>query len=127
VAELPTDVIAVVEVTGELDMASAEALRTAVRREIANGAAAAIVDLGGCPFFDSTGMSVMLELSEELGAQDVPLMLVIPSEPPARRRLVTITGLELALLIFESVDEALAGLTLEDLPPPAVRRRKLDL
>jgi anti-sigma B factor antagonist len=127
VAELPTDVVAVVEVTGELDMASAEALRRAVRREVANGAAAAIVDLGRCPFFDSTGMSVMLELSDELGAKDVPLLLAIPSDPPARRRLVTLAGLELAFIIFESVDEAVASLTVEGAPAPMVQRRELNL
>jgi anti-anti-sigma factor len=127
-ADLPAaDAIVLLEVSGELDMASAEALRIVVRREIERGSSAAIIDLSGCPFFDSTGMSVMLELNGELGAKDIPLLLVIPPEPAPRRRLVAIAGLELALLIFDSAEEALAGLTVEGVPEPAVRRREVRL
>ena len=127
-AEPPAaDAIAVVEVSGDLDMASTEALRMAVRREIDRGAAAAVIDLSDCPFFDSTGMSVMLELNGELAARDIPMLIVIPPEPPARRQLIAIAGLELALLIFDSEFDALESLTIEGLPAPAVWRRELKL
>lgn len=126
-AELPADSVAVVEVTGELDMHSADALRMTVGREVERGAGAVIVDLSGCPFYDSTGMSVMLELNGALAKREIPLLIVIPPEPAARRRLVALAGLELALVIFDSEAEARSSLAVEDVPAPAVIRRELRL
>jgi anti-anti-sigma factor len=121
------DATAVIEVDGPLDMSSEQGLRLAVRSELARGATAFVIDLSGSPFIDSTAMAALLGVNDELGERGIPLLVVIPSEPPERRRLVALAGLELALVIFESRTEALATLEVEGLPMPPIRRRELHL
>jgi anti-anti-sigma factor len=120
------DVVAIIEVDGELDMASAEHLRVTARRE-AEEVDAAILNLSRCPFFDSSAMSTLIDVHDELAERGLPVLLVIPPEPSARRRLAAIAGLGLALPIFDSDIDALESLAGEGVPAPAVRRQELSL
>lgn len=58
------DDVAITTVTGDLDLVSARALR----RALADVRAPALVDLTRCGFLDSTGLSVILEVQQRIGA-----------------------------------------------------------
>jgi anti-anti-sigma factor len=51
----------VIEVHGELDIATAPELTRAVREAFDRGAPRLVIDLTGCTFIDSTGMSKLVQ------------------------------------------------------------------
>lgn len=61
----------VVRITGELDMSSAPAIRTAIEPVLASGPARIVLDLGGLEFVDSSGLAVLLQAAEH--ANDIVL------------------------------------------------------
>ncbi len=76
---------------GELDMASAPALETALRRICSYGAEAIALDLSGLTFMDSTGLRVMLLGKDLCQRHGCDFQLV--RGPAQVQRLFEITGL----------------------------------
>ena len=76
----------VVRVTGELDLSSADAVRSALESTVTDSAERVELDLGDLEFLDSSGLSVFVEL-----AGRVPVAIVAASEPV--RRIIGVTGL----------------------------------
>jgi anti-sigma B factor antagonist len=84
-------------VEGEVDVATAPALRDELYRLIDRGTKRIVVDLGGMDFIDSTGLGVFvgaLKRSREGGGE-----LELRSLKPAARKIFDITGLSSAFNI----------------------------
>lgn len=94
---------------GELDVTTAPRLSVAIRRAVEKGTARLILDVSALEYMDSSGLTAVLngrEAAAEAGGR-----LAIACRPDARvRRLFTLTGLEAAIEIHGSADEALRAL-----------------
>lgn len=92
----------VARLAGELDLANAAALRTALFDAAAH-ADRLVVDLGEVTFVDSTILGVIVETRRALGSR--PLLLAAPNAET--RRALDVTGLTRHLGVYETVDDAL--------------------
>lgn len=102
VREHTEDGIAIVTVHGEVDMASAPQLQSALEK-IQRGGTPMIVDMSEVGFLGSAGLSVLLVISE---AAEQNGLRVVASE--AVRRPIELTGLDKLLAVYGSLDAALA-------------------
>ncbi|MCX5215830.1 STAS domain-containing protein [Kitasatospora sp. NBC_00240] len=82
----------VVEAAGELDLAGAPILHTAIHRALASRPASPklVIDLAAVTFCDSTGIDALLLARTEAGRQGVTLHLAHPTHAVAR--VLEITG-----------------------------------
>ena len=97
----------VVEVTGEVDMATAPELHaTIVTMLRAAGDGGCVVDLTSVTFLGSRGLTALLNATEEAEERREPLKIVVDSNRPVIRP-IEITGLDQVLRLYHSVDEAL--------------------
>ena len=74
----------IVEVRGELDVATAPSLRDVLDQVMAEGARRVVVDLAEAPFVDSTGLGALLTAHLRMRAHRGELVLSNPT-PAARR------------------------------------------
>ena len=88
---------AVLAVSGELDLATADTLQTAVDAAIASGAAEIWVDLSHVAFMDSTGLRVLLRAQALLRARSKSFAVICPPGPV--RRVFEVSGLDRSLAI----------------------------
>ncbi|MEU6827033.1 STAS domain-containing protein [Nocardia beijingensis] len=93
----------VVSVHGEIDMASAPRLQSALDEALRDAPGAVVVDMTNVGFLGSAGLSVLLAASEATGSGG---LRVVPSD--AARRPIEVTALDRLLTVFDSVEEALA-------------------
>jgi anti-sigma B factor antagonist len=100
-----------VSVIGELDQSTAPELREALARSLAEPADPILVDLSDCDFIDSTGLSLLVETKRRLAEHQKRFGVCCPD--PDVRRLLEITGIDRALGLYESRDEAVSGLASE--------------
>ncbi len=82
-----TPAVPVVRVSGELDLASADAVRSTVDGSMTDATERVELDLAGLEFLDSSGLSVFIELAARL-----PVTIVGASDPV--RRIIDVTGLD---------------------------------
>jgi anti-anti-sigma factor len=80
---------AVVRITGELDIGSADALRDALDRAESTHPDAVRLDAGGVNFLDSTALGVILACAHRLAERGARLELVCTS--PGMRRILDMT------------------------------------
>ena len=98
--------VAVVSLSGELDLATAPKVATCVRELVEADFRSVKVDLTGVTFIDSTGLRTLVEASRFADQYDAALTLI--AGPDAVQRAFTLTGLD-RCLTFEP-------------PPPAPQR-----
>jgi anti-sigma B factor antagonist len=98
----------VVTLTGELDVATAPALRDELERVSAEGATEALVDLLAVSFVDSVALGILVDASKRMKAQGGALRIVCDDRRIAR--IVEITGLDRVLRIHTTLREALESL-----------------
>ena len=67
--------IAVVHVTGEVDMATEATLRATVADAVSTGPAALVLDLTGVIFFASSGLHVLVDVQHEATARGLDLLV----------------------------------------------------
>ncbi len=105
------DGIEVLSITGELDQATAPALREPLQDAISNGTRAVMIDMTECGFIDSTGLGVIVEAWKTLQARDgkAPVLAICCPEPDVRR-LLEITGLDQAIPLRDTREDALEAL-----------------
>ena len=96
----------VVEVTGEIDMASAPRLVQAIEGT-ADTTRRVIVDLSEVTFLDSSALNALVRCQRDLATRDVSLRLVSPADRLVRR-VFEITQLTGTLGVVDSVDDALS-------------------
>jgi len=75
---------------GELDMASAETLREALR-PVVEADGRLVLDVGEITFIDSSGLRALVQLSEQM---DGAAPLVLSRVPSSVRRLLDVVGLD---------------------------------
>ena len=91
----------VVEVRGELDVATAPLLQDLLDQLVAEGARRVSVDLAETSFVDSTGLGALLAALRRMQAHHGRLVLRNPR--PAALRLLEVTALEKVFTIEASV------------------------
>ena len=89
---------AVLTLSGELDIATAETVQLAVDRVVEAGAAEIWIDFSRVAFMDSTGLRVLLTAHRQLRTRSRSLAIVCPPGPV--RRVFTLAGLDQALAIY---------------------------
>ncbi len=92
---------AVVRVEGEVDIASAPALRSLLTR--ANHARDVLVDLSGVTFMDCAGLSALLQARAQHAGR-----LALRSPPPSLRRILVALDIEDAFTIMDGEEVAAA-------------------
>jgi anti-sigma B factor antagonist len=98
-------------VSGELDQATAQELRKPLQEAIKSGSSAVMIDMTKCGFVDSTGLGVIVEAWKTLQERDgTDAGLAICCPEPEVRRLLELTGLDQAIAIRDTRDEAIAAL-----------------
>jgi anti-sigma B factor antagonist len=96
--------LGVVVATGEIDMATAGALRQSVTDLLGGGFTHLVVDMRQVAFIDSTGLGVLVGARKKVLQLGGSLALV--SDTPRLLRLFRITGIDQALPIHSSVEAA---------------------
>jgi anti-sigma B factor antagonist len=100
-----------VSITGELDQATADKLRAPLRETIEAGTSAIVIDMTDCGFIDSTGLGVIVEAWKDLQARNGDSAAISICCPATEvRRLLEVTGLDQAIEIRDTRDEAIAAL-----------------
>jgi anti-sigma B factor antagonist len=99
--------VPVVTAPAELDVTTAEQLRTVLLHSAARGHASIVVDMSRTRFCDSAGLTVLVRAHKRAVADGGELRLVIAAGGPAAR-VFAITRLDLVIPLFGSLDEALA-------------------
>ena len=97
--------VPVIEVTGELDIANIDDFRAFVRDATLADGVSVIVSFERVSYFDSHALEALVEFSKRLHTNRRQLRIVARRESPAGRLLRT-SNLDLALRLFETVDEA---------------------
>jgi anti-sigma B factor antagonist len=102
--------IQVITVRGELDLNTAPELEEPLEETLADaGAAAVVIDLSSCEFIDSSGLALIIQAWRELESEaGAGLALCCASDQV--ERMLRITGAYEAISIYDSLDDALAGL-----------------
>jgi anti-sigma B factor antagonist len=98
----------ILDVRGELDVASALGLAGPLTEIATDGDTHVVLDLTELSFMDSTGMSVLLNARRRLTRQGRHLLVVCPAGPVMR--LFELTSLVDTLRVHPSKDAALASL-----------------
>lgn len=96
----------VVAVTGEVDTEAAPALRTAVMSAIDDTAGTCVLDLTTVDFLDSAGLATLITTDAYAKEQGKSLRIAVDSNSPVIRP-IEITGLDIVLRLYHTVDEAL--------------------
>ncbi|MGH2953411.1 MAG: STAS domain-containing protein [Solirubrobacterales bacterium] len=98
-----------VSVFGELDQATAPQLRSALGDALDAPQKPVLVDLTDCGFIDSTGLSLLVEAKRRLAEDDRRFAVCCPDDDV--RRLLELTGIDEAVGLFDSKDEAITVLS----------------
>ena len=105
VASHGEDQAVVIEVSGELDLASSPALEHELEERAGSDAQTVIVDLRKLEFMDSTGLSVLVRAHQQ--ASEAGRGFAIVKGPPQVQRLLDLTGVAERLNIIDSPDQPL--------------------
>jgi anti-anti-sigma factor len=95
--------VVVIEVSGELDLASSPALEQELERQVQSGTATVVVDLRKLEFMDSTGLSVLVRAHQQASEHDRAFAVV--KGPPQVQRLLDLTGVADRLNIIDSPEQ----------------------
>jgi anti-sigma B factor antagonist len=92
----------VLQVVGEVDLATEARFHTALEHALENRPDALVADLTGVTFLGSVGVRHLIAVDAAVGSG---VMRVVPS--PTARRAIEVTGLGGVLTLRSTVDEAL--------------------
>lgn len=102
---LPMTDTHVIDVSGELDLYSAPALKRRITDAIDDGKRQIVVDLTEATFVDSTTLGVLVGALRRLKPEGGSLSVVCPDNDV--RRLFDMTGVDRIFEIYETRDEAI--------------------
>jgi anti-sigma B factor antagonist len=100
----------VVRATGFLDISTSPRLREKLLELASTAPRHLLLDLGGIEFLDSSALGVILHVWKLLNAEEATLAVVSPQ--PRISKIFEVTGLNLSIRVFASLDEALTELDL---------------
>ncbi|WP_433673382.1 STAS domain-containing protein [Nocardia sp. CA-136227] len=101
-----TDEATVLTVTGEVDLATASALESALDTALAAAPAALVIDLTAVSFLASAGMAVLVSVHKRAGGT----RLVVVADGPATSRQLKMTSLDQVFTLHSTLDDALGSL-----------------
>lgn len=101
------DRIAVIEISGTVDLYEGYQLRNEVKALLRSGAHNLIFDCREVNYVDSTGVGIFVQSRELARDEGGGLALVAPS--PAFQKVLTTTQLDRLLPVFDTQEEALAA------------------
>jgi anti-sigma B factor antagonist len=93
----------VVDVIGDLDMASAPAMRQVILQVLSTGARLIAVDLTSADFVDSTGLGMLVAALKRVRTHDGELLVICPD--PRLRRIFELTDLVAVFGLRDSAAE----------------------
>jgi anti-anti-sigma factor len=93
----------VLQVSGELDVATVEVLRDAVGKAVAEGPAALLVDLSTTRFIDSTGCRELVRTAKAGAAARVAVAVVVPPDNWRVRRVVDFVQLSALVPVHDAL------------------------
>ncbi|MEV6276872.1 STAS domain-containing protein [Nocardia sp. NPDC051832] len=96
----------VLTVAGEVDLATAPALETAIEGVLADKAPALIIDLTGVSFLASAGMAALVAAHQRAG--DATTIAVV-ADGPATSRQLKMTSLDQVFALYSTLEAALAA------------------
>jgi anti-sigma B factor antagonist len=100
--------LALVSVSGEIDLYTAERVRKGIDEADAVGADTVVIDLSESSFIDSIALGVLVQETKRLEGRGHSLVLV--TNDPRTRRVLEVTGLDRVLLTYATLHDALADL-----------------
>jgi anti-sigma B factor antagonist len=109
VFESESDGVRLLEVQGELDLASAPRLCARLDAARAERVRALVVDVGGLAFCDSTGLRALMGAAAEIRVDGRRFAIVCPDDGPVAR-LLDVTGMRERLPVYPVRGDALAAL-----------------
>ncbi len=103
--------LALVSVSGELDLHTAGCLQARIEEADTVGAGTVLVDLSEISFIDSSALEVLVRESKRLESRGHSLVLV--TNDPRTRRILEVTGLDRVLRAYPTLQDALTELAPE--------------
>jgi anti-sigma B factor antagonist len=100
------DGVAVLSISGEIDLVTAPALEEAIGAVVADNPTALIVDLSAVDFLGSVGLKILAATYEKLGSSTE---FGVVARGPATRRPIHLTGLDKTFPLYPTLDDALTG------------------
>lgn len=94
----------VLEVSGELDMATSPQVREGLQRLVDAGDRQVVVDLAGVGFMDSSALGMLVVMFKAL--REVGGRLSLASAQPAVRSVLTVTSVDRVIRVYESAQAA---------------------
>ena len=101
------DDVAIVEVAGEIDIATGQVLADALAVAARAAARGVVVNLAAVSFLDSSALHTLASAQRALAEQEIPLSIVKPADPGVSR-VFEFAQLPDPLIIVDSLDAALA-------------------
>jgi anti-sigma B factor antagonist len=96
----------VARIEGEVDMTNAQPIGARLRALMTNRSVALIVDLGPTTYLDSSGITLLFALFEELRQRQQELHVIVPEGSPIAR-VLGITGLDQVVPVHPTLEIAL--------------------
>jgi anti-sigma B factor antagonist len=109
--------IAVLAISGEIDIASAAAVERAIAAVLAEDPPSLIIDLLGVKFLASTGVGIMVQTRDKF--VDCQRFSVV-AQGLMTRRVIELLDLDRVLLLQETVEEALSAAKARQAPPTPI-------
>jgi anti-anti-sigma factor len=106
--------IAVLAVSGEVDLSTVPAFEAAIVEALASGPKALVLDLSGVDFLASAGLQTLVATHERLGKDGDGTTFAVVADGPATSRPIQLTGLDQILSMYPTMAEAMAALTTFD-------------
>jgi anti-sigma B factor antagonist len=100
------DGVAVVSVSGEIDLVTAPALEQAIGGVVTDNPTALIIDLTEVEFLGSVGLKILAATYEKLSDS---AEFGVVAHGPATRRPINLTGLDKTFPLYSTLDDALTG------------------
>ncbi|MEU8897564.1 STAS domain-containing protein [Nocardia sp. NPDC048505] len=97
----------VLTVAGEVDLATAPALETAIEGILADKPRAVIIDLTGVSFLASAGMAALVAAHQRAGESTT---IAVVADGPATSRQLKMTSLDQVFALYATLDAALDAL-----------------
>ena len=99
----------IVRVEGDIDLANAHEVRSALESAPAASSVGMVVDLSSTGYVDSSGVAVLVGVAQEFSVRRQRVLLAAP-RTGAVRRVLDIVQIDQLAPVYDSVDEALAAL-----------------
>lgn len=98
----------VVQVAGDLDMATSPQLRDGLQRILAAGTRNVVIDMAGVGFMDSSGLGALVVMFTAF--RDGGGRLCLAAVQPHVRTILAVTSVDRAIDVYDTVEAAEAGM-----------------